>query len=208
MPQLLRCFSAQDYPQELIEWIIVDASEVPVEIEHPSVHYFRAEKQGPQSIGVMRNQTIAHATGDVMVNMDDDDYYFTSWVSYAARSVWPTGLAGVIWRYNLDVKDGTVYKSGPYRKWLSPAGMTAFTREYSEQYRYGENGMGRRSDEEIKFTRGYHNPLTALDQAQSGVGIVHGTNSCNTIKRPASEMTMEDLIDDEPSRDFYRSFRS
>ena len=77
---------SQDYPRELIEWIVVSADEVLPDL--PLAKVFFADKPGPQSIGVMRNQTIAHATGDVMVNMDDDDYYYPSWVSHAVENVW------------------------------------------------------------------------------------------------------------------------
>ena len=86
--------------------------------------------------------------------------------------------------------------------------MTAFSREYSEQYQYGVKGQGRRSDEEIKFTRGYHNALTPLDQALSGVGIMHSSNACNTVRtnKTIAELSMGDLIPDEPSRELYRSF--
>ena len=76
IPMIIQCFEHQTYPRELMEWIIVDDGTDKVEdlVAHlPYVKYFRIDEK--MTLGAKRNFTNSKATGDILVYMDDDDYY-------------------------------------------------------------------------------------------------------------------------------------
>ena len=69
-------FYDQSYPQYLLEWIIVDDGTDPIKdlVSHiPNVKYFYYENK--MTLGKKRNLMHEKATGDIIVYMDDDDYY-------------------------------------------------------------------------------------------------------------------------------------
>jgi len=81
---LIEMFKSQTYPKELIEWIIVDDGTDKIEdlvIDIPQVKYFKYDIKLP--LGKKRNITNEKATGDIIVNMDDDDLYLPSYLNHS-----------------------------------------------------------------------------------------------------------------------------
>ncbi|MDA9630015.1 glycosyltransferase, partial [bacterium] len=76
IPFLIKCYLQQTYPQSLIEWIVVDDGPDPVGdlfADVPGVKYFFQKEK--MKLGRKRNYMHEKATGDIIVYMDDDDYY-------------------------------------------------------------------------------------------------------------------------------------
>ena len=76
IPHLINCFKSQDYPLEKVEWIIVDDGEDKIEDlvkDITQVKYFRFNQK--ITLGEKRNKMNSYCKGDVIVYMDDDDYY-------------------------------------------------------------------------------------------------------------------------------------
>jgi hypothetical protein len=76
MPLAKYCYMIQSYPEDKLEWVIVDDGDDPIEdtlIGVPNVKYVRCE-QG-LTISQKRNLAAQNAMYDVMVTMDDDDVY-------------------------------------------------------------------------------------------------------------------------------------
>lgn len=76
MPLAKYCYLLQSYPQEKLEWVIVDDGDDPIEdtlIGIPNVTYIRCN-QG-MTIAQKRNYAISKAMYDVFVMLDDDDVY-------------------------------------------------------------------------------------------------------------------------------------
>jgi hypothetical protein len=70
------CYLIQSYPEDKIEWIIVDDGEDSIEdtlIGIPNVKYIRCDK--PMTIGEKRNLGVESAMYDYICMMDDDDVY-------------------------------------------------------------------------------------------------------------------------------------
>lgn len=70
-----------DYPQDRLEWIIVDDSDNGDTLSDmlPSdkrIHYYKLQTTGPLSLGQKRNFGIERANYDFVCFMDDDDYYY------------------------------------------------------------------------------------------------------------------------------------
>lgn len=76
MPLAKYSYMMQSYPEDKLEWVIVDDGDDPIEdtlIGVPNVKYVRCE-QG-LTIGQKRNLAVKNAMYDILVNMDDDDVY-------------------------------------------------------------------------------------------------------------------------------------
>ena len=85
---MMQCFNHQTYPRDRMEWIIVDDGTDPVEdlvSQHPCVQYFRLGEK--ISLGKKRNMMHEKARGDIIVYMDDDDYYPPERVSHAVTTL-------------------------------------------------------------------------------------------------------------------------
>jgi hypothetical protein len=88
IPAMLQCFAHQTYPKDRMEWIIIDDGTDPIEdlvAHHPCVQYFRLEEK--ISLGKKRNMMHEKARGDIIVYMDDDDYYPPERVSHAVATL-------------------------------------------------------------------------------------------------------------------------
>lgn len=76
MPLAKYSYMIQSYPEDKIEWVIVDDGEDSIEdtlIGVPNVKYVRLENK--TSIGEKRNIGVQNAMYDTIVMMDDDDVY-------------------------------------------------------------------------------------------------------------------------------------
>ena len=85
---MMKCFNHQTYPQDRMEWVIVDDGTDPIEdlvTSHPCVRYFRLDEK--VSLGHKRNMMHKKARGDIIVYMDDDDYYPPERVSHAVTTL-------------------------------------------------------------------------------------------------------------------------
>ncbi|MDQ3686809.1 MAG: glycosyltransferase [Acidobacteriota bacterium] len=86
MPQAIRCFLRQDYPN--LELLIVDdgvesiAASIP---EDARVRYVRLDQK--MSVGAKRNAACESARGDFIVHWDDDDWYPSWRVSAQMRAL-------------------------------------------------------------------------------------------------------------------------
>ena len=88
IPAMLQCFAHQTYPRDRMEWVIIDDGTDPIEdlvASHPCVKYFRLEEK--ISLGKKRNMMHEKARGDIIVYMDDDDYYPPERVSHAVATL-------------------------------------------------------------------------------------------------------------------------
>jgi glycosyltransferase involved in cell wall biosynthesis len=88
IPAMLQCFAHQTYPKDRIEWVIIDDGTDPIEdlvASHPCIKYFRLEEK--ISLGKKRNMMHEKARGDIIVYMDDDDYYPPERVSHAVATL-------------------------------------------------------------------------------------------------------------------------
>ena len=78
------CFENQTYPKHLIEWIIIDDGTDKIEdlVTHvPQIKYFKYDTK--MTMDRKKNLAREKARGDIIVYMDDDDYYPPERVSHA-----------------------------------------------------------------------------------------------------------------------------
>ncbi len=160
----IQCFLSQDYPRDLMEWIIIDDGTDKIEDlvkDVKGVRYFKYEEK--MHLGKKRNLAHDKCSGEIIVYMDDDDYYPPTRVSHAVHTLKanPKALcAGSsemhIYFSNLQ----TLYKFGPYGPNHATAATFAFRRELLIKTRYDDAAA---LAEEKAFLSNYTIPFVQLD---------------------------------------------
>ena len=183
IPQLIKCFQKQTYPKQLMEWIIVDDGDDSVadlfkDVE--CVKYFRVEKK--MKLGRKRNFMHEKATGDILVYMDDDDYYPPDRVNHAVNRLrsQPKALAAgssIVYIYFNDLD--TIYQFGPYGPMHATAGTFAFWRRLLKETKYDDEAE---LAEEKAFLKNYTVPLIQLDPQKSILVFAHQFNTFDKRK--------------------------
>lgn len=217
---LLKCIVAQTYPLDRLEWIILDdgtdcvsdlfTEEQQAMIPFP-VHYVYQQQR--QTIGQKRNAMHQWCNGDIIVCMDDDDYYPPDRVQHAVTQLMLNPgieLAGCSEMHMYLHNDQKVYQSGPYTDKHANHG-TAATFAYRNtllaKTAYGETSE---FSEEKAFCKDYSIPMIQLNTLKTIIVINHTQNTIDKSQfvkiaarvRP-SPYPIEHLISDPVMRQFY-----
>ena len=183
IPFLIKCFEHQTYPKDRIEWIIIDDGTDPIEDiikDIPQVKYFYYNEK--MLLGKKRNLMHTKCSGDIIIYMDDDDYYPPERISHAVETLQKNPqflMAGSSEMHIYFDSKNTVYQCGPYKQYHSTAATFAFKKELLSQTNYDDNLA---LAEENKFTKGYTIPLIQLDSLKSILVFSHKHNSLNKEK--------------------------
>ena len=178
IPFIIKCFENQTYPKDKMEWIIVDDGTDKIEdlVAHiPQVKYFRYEEK--LSLGKKRNITNEKTKGDIIIYMDDDDYYPPERVSHAVETLRknPKALcagSSIMYIYYKHIEK--MYQFGPYGPNHATAATFAFRKELLTQTKFDETAS---VAEEKKFLKGYTIPFVQLDPKKSILVFSHNHNS-------------------------------
>ena len=178
---MIKCFDSQDYPKIKMEWIIIDDGTDPIEdvvSSHPSVKYFKYDEK--MTLGKKRNLMHKKACGDIIVYMDDDDYYPPNRVSHAVERLMenPTALcagSSEMYIYFKDNKDNNkMVQFGPYGPDHATAGTFAFKRKLLRETQYNEDAC---LAEEREFLKNYTVPFVQLDPLKTILVFSHSHNT-------------------------------
>jgi len=177
IPIIIKCFEHQTYPREKMEWIIIDDGTDKIEdlVAHlPYVKYFRYEDK--MTLGKKRNISNGIAKGDIIVYMDDDDYYPPDRVKHAVETLRDSKAlcAGSSAMYIHFKHINKMYQFGPYGPNHSTAATFAFKRELLEKTKFDEDSS---VAEERKFLKDYTIPFVQLDSKKSILVFSHSHNS-------------------------------
>jgi len=76
----IHCFNNFQYPREKIEWIIVDDSDDGKNLydilpKDKRIKYYKINTKRQLNVSMKRNLCVKYASHNILVNMDDDDYY-------------------------------------------------------------------------------------------------------------------------------------
>jgi hypothetical protein len=175
---MIACFNSQDYPKERMEWIIVDDGSDLIEDmvkQHPNVKYFKYDNK--MTLGKKRNIMHEKAKGDIIVYMDDDDFYPPERVSHAVDMLMenPSALcagASEMYIYFNDRK--RMVQFGPYGKAHATAGTFAFRRSLLKDSRYNEDAC---LAEEREFLKNYTVPFVQLEPMKTILVFSHSHNT-------------------------------
>lgn len=215
IPFLIKCYLQQTYPQSLIEWIVVDDGTDPVGdlfVDVPGVKYFFQKEK--MKLGRKRNYMHEKATGDIIVYMDDDDYYPPDRVRHAViklrsnNQVLASG-SSLVYIYFKDTKK--IFGFGPYGHSHATAGTFAFKRSLLKQTKYDDDAE---MAEEKAFLKNYTIPFIQLNPSKSILVFAHDMNTFdkkNLLKNPhpdyvrETKMKPKQFIRDKKMLKFYTS---
>ena len=217
LPHTIACYKAQTYPKDRMEWIILDDGtdcvkdifESALVAGIPNIRYIRLEEK--RLIGAKRNILNAESKGDIIVAMDDDDYYHPDRVHHVVQKFIQNPqfqLAGSseIFMFYTDIQE--IYKFGPYNKNHCTNGTMAYRRAYGKTHLYDETVT---HAEERSFLENYRNPMIQLDSRKVMLVISHSENTFDKKamreqKNPFVAKTgfkIRDFIRSAPLRNFY-----
>ena len=210
---IIKCFDNQTYPKEKMEWIIIDDGTDKIEDlvkDHPNVKYYSYDKKMP--LGKKRNIMHEKSKGDIIVYMDDDDYYPPERVSHSVEmlTVNPDALcAGSSEIYIYFKHIGKLYQFGPYGPNHATAGTFAFKRELLKDTAYEDEAA---LAEEKAFLKNYTVPFVQLDPMKTILVFSHAHNTFDKRKllenaHPKfvreSDKSVELFVKDAEVRKFY-----
>lgn len=210
---MIQCFNHQTYPKNRMEWIIIDDGTDKIEdlVKNiPQVKYFKYDVK--MSLGKKRNLMHEKSKGDILVYMDDDDYYPPERVSHAVETLLnnPQALCAgsseiYIWFKHIQ----KMWKFGPYGPNHATAGTFAFKRELLKQTHYNDEAA---LAEEKAFLKNYTIPFVQLNPMKSILCFSHEHNTFDKRKllemppnevSNASNLTVDEFIKEKELKDFF-----
>jgi glycosyltransferase involved in cell wall biosynthesis len=212
IPYMIKCFEHQTYPKDKIEWIIIDDGDDPIEdlVKNiPQVKYFYYKEK--MYLGKKRNLMHSKCSGDILIYMDDDDYYPPQRISHAVETLQNNPkyiAAGSSEMHIYFASKQLTYQFGPYGPQHSTAATFAFRKELLEQTSYNEEAA---FAEEKKFLKDYAVPLIQLDTKKTIFVVSHPHNTLDKerlltmpgCKATPSRYEINDFIKDDELKKFY-----
>ncbi len=222
---LIECIKAQDYPKYKMEWIVVDDGtdcvrdileneELIESLEPMKIHYYYEKEK--MDLGKKRNYMHEKCTfknsEDVIVYMDDDDFYPHDRVSHSVDKLVknPKALCGgsseiYLWFNTLN----KMYKFGPYGPNHATAGTFAFRRKLLDNTCYENNAV---LAEEKHFLKDYTVPFVQFDPLKTILVFSHEQNTfdkrrlINDKNKFCSEssLSVNNFIKNKKIEEFYK----
>jgi O-antigen biosynthesis protein len=177
VPQAVRCFLRQDYPNA--ELLILDDGVDPVDGCFPSPERVRYVRLGQKlSVGAKRNLACERAGGSLIVHWDDDDWYPTWRVSAQVKALSEGGadICGTSRLLYYEAASGRAWRyeyGGGRSPWV--AGNTlAYRRGFWERHRFPDVRVG----EDTRFVWGATGARVCdLAEPSLCVATVHAANT-------------------------------
>jgi glycosyltransferase involved in cell wall biosynthesis len=180
----------QQYVQ-IKEWVIVEGSQEQVLRDKNiiNINEFIDEKMEqtdiemrfivPESIfplSNLRNIGNDHCKGDIIVCMDDDDYYPPSRVPHAVEMLTKYNrlIAGCSGLYMYNYSKEKLYRADGFHNNHSTNNCFAYKKSYLENHRYTE---GLHYAEESSFTNDFREPMIQLHPEKCIVQTIHKENT-------------------------------
>jgi glycosyltransferase involved in cell wall biosynthesis len=185
----------QQYVQ-IKEWVIVEGSQEEVLRDKNiiNINEFINEKMEqtdiemrfivPESIVTLsnlRNIGNNHCKGDIIVCMDDDDYYPPTRVPHAVKMLTKYNrlIAGCSGMYMYNFSKDKLYKFEGFHNNHSTNNCFAYKKSYLENHRYTE---GLYYAEESSFTNDFQEPMIQLHPKKCIVQTIHKENTVDKAK--------------------------
>jgi len=214
IPHIIKCVNQQTYPKHKIEWIIIDDGTDKIEdlvINIPLVKYIKFSEK--MTLGRKRNIAHSNCKGDIIIYMDDDDYYPPTRIMHAVKTLQqnPSVLCAGCSELHIFFKHiNKMYQFGPYEPNHSTAATFAFKKKLLNITKYDDNST---FGEEQHFLKNYTIPFVQLDVLQTILVFSHDHNTLDkkkllddSLMNPhvkLSTRTVDEFIKDPALKKFY-----
>jgi glycosyltransferase involved in cell wall biosynthesis len=214
IPTLIKMYENQDYRKDRMEWIILDDGQDKVKDlfdnkKIPNLRYIPLEEK--LLIGAKRNILNKEAKGQIIVAMDDDDYYPPCRVSavvnaFKQNAKYELAGASEIYMYYSDIQK--IYRLGPYNPNHATNGTMAWRKSYADTHTYDETVT---HSEERSFLDDYKHPMIQLDPFKVMLVMSHSENTFDKKKMREQEnpfvkktdMKIKTFIKEKEIREFF-----
>lgn len=175
---MIECFNHQTYPKDKIEWIIVDDGTDKIKdmvVDHPNVKYFSYDEK--MTLGKKRNLMHGLTKGDIIVYVNDDDYYPPERITHSVYKLLTTpkalcGGSSAMFMFFKHVDK--IYKFGPYGDNHATAATFAFKKELLNLTNWDDNSS---LAEEKSFLKNYTIPFVQFDPFKTILVFSHRHNT-------------------------------
>jgi len=216
IPALIKMIQTQTYPRDRMEWIVYDDGQEEIKDLLDAAKPFLPKlifiwSEDKMTLGEKRNRLNSEATGDIIVAMDDDDFYFPTRVMDAVNALTTNpkvSLAGAseVYMFFTDTKE--IWKAGPYFQGHATNGTMAWTKAYASKHKYDETVA---FAEEKSFLENYKNPLVQLNPKTVMLVMSHSDNTFDKTELRNAEnkllvktsLRMIDFIKDPELHEFF-----
>jgi glycosyltransferase involved in cell wall biosynthesis len=217
---MIQMYENQDYPKHKMEWIIIDDGSDKIEDliteaqkRIPNIKYFKYDEKMP--LGKKRNLMHEKSIGNIIVYMDDDDYYPPCRVSHAVETLNANNnalCAGSSEIYVYFKHINKVIQFGPYSPNHATAGTFAFKRKLLHDGNTYNNEAA--LAEEKQFLKDYTVPFVQLDPKKTILVFSHEHNTFDKrklLENPNPQVvkdakwTVKDLVIEGEMRDFFQN---
>lgn len=189
MPLAVYSYMIQSYPEDKLEWVIVDDGDDPIEdtlFGVPNVKYIKCDKM---KVADKRNLGVQNAMYDIVCMMDDDDVYPNNSVLQRVAMLLKEPKRGCVFCTTIPCYDIMKYSSFmnvppitlPMSQRVSEASL-GFTRKFWEERKF-ESGV--QIAEADAFIRGREQMCREISPQEVIVSLVH---PLTTSSRRAPEM--------------------
>lgn len=217
MKTSIECFRLQEYPPELMEWILLDDGTDKIEdlfVGMSNVRYIALDPGVKLPIGAKRNILNDLAKGDICIPWDDDDFYPPTRVkkavhalrSVAGQRIQVAGCSRILLFFT---DRNQIWTIGPYAQNHCTNGTMAYWRSYvTAGNRYDDTAE---KAEEKHFLKGFTEPVIQLNPDETMLVICHADNTYDkrkllTQNNPLlkqTSLTIKNVIKNKSIRDFY-----
>jgi glycosyltransferase involved in cell wall biosynthesis len=215
IPAIIQCYKNQTYPKDRMEWIIYDdgtdlVGDLFEGLNIPNIRYVSDSEK--KLIGAKRNKLMDLAKGDILVWLDDDDFYPPERIQHAVTSLQrqpKVQLAGSSLLYMYYFDTGKIHSFGPIHQQHATNGTMAVRKEYAKTHRYDETVT---HAEEKSFLDDYKHPMVQLDAHKTMLVMSHSNNTYDkrTIRDKGQSkllkettLKLKDFIRTAAQREFY-----
>ena len=161
--------------------------------------------------GKKRNFLCDKSKGDIIIFMDDDDYYPPDKVSHVVDNLWKSKylVSGSSILHVYYICYDSIYKFGPYKLKNyktnhCTCGTISFKREYFKKHKFPDKAKA----EEAIFLNNWKTEVLQLDSLKSILCIAHLDNTVDKHKHinknNKTELKLTDINMTESDIDFYK----
>ncbi|MBB6270425.1 glycosyltransferase involved in cell wall biosynthesis [Pedobacter cryoconitis] len=180
MPFAINYFMSQNYRnKELV--IIDDGKESVAHLipEHPSIRYFYTDPIG--TIGLKRNYACEKARGEIIIHLDDDDWYAQDWITQQVNYLLKSGadMCGIQHIHYYSIILGKLYTvirqyegGGNPMDWVA-GGTLAYWKSFWEKHPFKDLQQGEDDD----FIQKSGGKLLIHDYRDGFVALLHPHNT-------------------------------
>ena len=186
----------QNYPRDKLEWLIYDDSDISCRdaiegLDEENIKFFWDPPEDSRTIAQKRNFLCEKATGSILINMDDDDYYPPNSTLYRVLSLmWFKEKYGANCAFcaPIPIYHTTKFTSAmnippvtlPTAERVSEATLT-FTKQFWESKHFQDKDH---IGEGCNFIKGREMECRELDPMQTIVSLLHSKNTSSRTLPP------------------------